>query len=97
MEDVVGYFVNTVALRIKVGANGLAPSLSELVHSAHDTVLDALEHADCPLSCVVDALKVPRDPTRSPIFQVRPRDPLFERAGNGLRIQKFDLVVMIVR
>lgn len=70
LEDIVGYFVNTVALRVKVAANGGAPTLSELVHNAHDTVLDALEHAACPFSCVVDALQVPRDPTRSPIFQV---------------------------
>jgi hypothetical protein len=46
------------------------PSLAELVHRSHDTVLDALEHSDCPFACVVDALKIARDPSRSPIFQV---------------------------
>lgn len=71
LEDVVGFFVNTVALRVKISTSSGAPSLSHLVHNAHDTVLDALEHADCPFSCVVDALKIPRDPSRSPIFQVQ--------------------------
>lgn len=72
----MGFFVNTVALRVKVATSSGPPTLTELVHNTHDSVLDALEHSDCPFSCVVDALKIARDPSRSPIFQVHYRSVL---------------------
>ena len=42
---------------------------TEDVATARTTVLGAFENADVPFHRVVDALKVPRDASRTPVFQ----------------------------
>ncbi|HEV7587203.1 MAG TPA: condensation domain-containing protein, partial [Longimicrobium sp.] len=65
-EGVVGYFVNTLALRTRLDGD---PTFRELVHRERDTVLDAFSHQEVPFERVVEELKVPRDPARHPVFQ----------------------------
>ncbi|MFL5384952.1 MAG: amino acid adenylation domain-containing protein, partial [Longimicrobiaceae bacterium] len=66
-EGVVGYFVNTLALRTRLDGD---PAFRELVHRERDTVLDAFSHQEVPFERVVEELKAPRDPARHPVFQV---------------------------
>ncbi|GAA0571542.1 hypothetical protein GCM10010172_65010 [Paractinoplanes ferrugineus] len=66
-EPLVGYFANTVVLRFDAAGD---PSFGELVSRANDVVLGATEHQDVPFSMVVDALRPPRDPGTTPLFQV---------------------------
>lgn len=63
----VGFFANTVVLRIDTSGN---PTFRELVRRARDTVLDALEHQDVPFGAVVKAVNPPRRYGRHPLFQV---------------------------
>ena len=67
LEGVVGFLANTVALRSEV-----EPEQSFVVLAArvHERVLGAQEHADMPFERVVDALKLPRDVSRPPLFSV---------------------------
>ena len=67
VEELIGFFVNTLALR--VGLEG-QPSFRELVRRAREVSLGAFAHQDLPFDRVVDALKLPRDLSRSPLFQV---------------------------
>lgn len=67
VEELIGFFVNTLALR--VGLEG-EPSFRELVRRAREVSLGAFAHQDLPFDRVVDALKLPRDLSRSPLFQV---------------------------
>ncbi|HLL67790.1 MAG TPA: condensation domain-containing protein, partial [Micromonosporaceae bacterium] len=67
LEPLIGYFANTLVLRIDAGGD---PTFRELVQRANDVVLGAVEHQDVPFTMVVDALRPPRDPTRNPLFQV---------------------------
>ena len=67
VEGVVGLFVNTVVLRGDISGG---PSVGELVSRARDTVLGALAHQDEPFSRVVEDLGLPRNTSRSPLFQV---------------------------
>ena len=67
VDDVVGLFVNTVALRIDTSG---APSFSELVERAARTVPETLLRAGVPFERVVDALGVERDLSRTPLVQV---------------------------
>ncbi len=64
--SIIGYFVSPVALRIGFADN---PTVTDLIRRVRQTVLDALAHADFPLPLLVERLRPPRDPGRTPIFQ----------------------------
>jgi amino acid adenylation domain-containing protein len=66
LESVLGFFVNAIPLRIR--AEGQQTFISLLEH-VRDCVLGGLEHPDVPIEQLVRVLNVPRDRSRSPIFQ----------------------------
>jgi amino acid adenylation domain-containing protein/non-ribosomal peptide synthase protein (TIGR01720 family) len=67
LEPLIGFFINTLALRDNIEADDNFESLLEKVKT---TVLDALEHQDLPFEKVVDAVVKEREVGRSPLFQV---------------------------
>ncbi|MFC4852117.1 amino acid adenylation domain-containing protein [Actinophytocola glycyrrhizae] len=66
LEDVVGMFINMLPLRADLSAD---PTFTELLDATQRGVLDAFEHADVPFAKVVQELGLPRDVSRSPVFQ----------------------------
>ncbi|MFX0592795.1 amino acid adenylation domain-containing protein [Melissospora conviva] len=66
-DDVVGFFVNTVVLRVRWRDTD---TFGELLTRARDAVLGAYEHQDVPFEQVVEAVRPSRDASRSPLFQV---------------------------
>ncbi len=64
--DLVGYCVQTVALR--VGLEG-EPTVAELLRRTRETVAGALEHQDFPLPLLAERLQPGRDAARSSLFQ----------------------------
>ncbi|MEZ4240533.1 MAG: condensation domain-containing protein [Myxococcota bacterium] len=68
LEPVVGFFANTLALRIDVGG---APSFQALVERVKAVTLGALQHQDVPFDQVVELVRAPRSPDRHPVFQIR--------------------------
>ena len=67
LDRVIGFFVNTVALRATVDP---AASFTDLQSQVRATVLAAFAHQDVPFERVVDALAPDRDPSRNPLFDV---------------------------
>ncbi|MFB7876377.1 non-ribosomal peptide synthase/polyketide synthase [Nocardia sp. NPDC056064] len=67
LDDLVGMFVNTVALRTEIDSR--AP-FTELLAQAKRRDLAALSHADVPFEQVVDALGRTRSGAYTPLFQV---------------------------
>ncbi|MGW6122779.1 non-ribosomal peptide synthase/polyketide synthase [Nocardia sp. NPDC055165] len=67
LDDLVGMFVNTVALRTEVDAR--AP-FTDLLTQAKRRDLAALSHADVPFEQVVDAVGRARTGAYTPLFQV---------------------------
>ncbi|MEU2057651.1 non-ribosomal peptide synthase/polyketide synthase [Streptomyces bungoensis] len=67
LEQAVGFFVNTVALRTRVETGG---SFRELLTAAADTVNDAFAHGDTPFERLVEAVGATREPGRNPLFDV---------------------------
>ncbi|MDO3704414.1 amino acid adenylation domain-containing protein [Micromonospora sp. C28SCA-DRY-2] len=66
LEDVVGMFINMVPLRAELAGD---PTFIELLERTRRSVLDGLEHAEVPFAKVVHELGLPRDVSRSPVFQ----------------------------
>jgi amino acid adenylation domain-containing protein len=67
LEDVLGSFVNTVALRVHVDPEA---SPDELLARVRSTALDAFTHEEYPLDLVPRDLGLVRDPGRSALFDV---------------------------
>lgn len=67
IENLIGFFVNTVALRVNCNAE---QSFSDLLMQVRKTTLEAIDHQDIPFEQVVDVLKPNRHLNLQPIFQV---------------------------
>ncbi|MDX7988952.1 amino acid adenylation domain-containing protein, partial [Xenorhabdus sp. 12] len=67
LEGLIGFFVNTLALRIKLHDN---PSVAELLARVKGQALAAYAHQDLPFEQVVEAVQPERCLSYSPIFQV---------------------------
>ncbi|MEP6619261.1 MAG: amino acid adenylation domain-containing protein [bacterium] len=65
-EKIVGYFANTLVLRVDCSGN---PTFTELVGRVRDTWLGALEHQDIPLEKLVMELRRDRALGPAPLFQ----------------------------
>ncbi|WP_330277064.1 amino acid adenylation domain-containing protein [Lentzea sp. NBC_00516] len=67
LENLVGFFVNTVVVRSTVDEER---SFADFLGSVRDNVTDALSHDEVPFQSVVEALRPERDPSRPPLVQV---------------------------
>lgn len=67
LEGVVGFFVNTLALRTRLSAH---EPFAALLRRVQATVLDGFEHQGCPFDVLVGALPLERDLSRPPLFNV---------------------------
>jgi amino acid adenylation domain-containing protein len=65
-DDVVGFFVDTVPVRLRAGA----ATFAETVRANATELREATAHPAAPLDRIVDALGLPRDPSRAPLVQV---------------------------
>ncbi len=65
-EGLIGFFVNSLPIRLTVDPND---RFRDLVSRVRQAVLDALDHRDVPFEAIVEHLDPPRDPSRTPIFQ----------------------------
>ncbi|MCY4044354.1 MAG: amino acid adenylation domain-containing protein, partial [Cellvibrionales bacterium] len=67
IQQTVGFFVNTLALRLSVNPH---QSLTQRVQQAHNLMLEASEHQAIPFETIFDALHIERDRSVTPVFQV---------------------------
>ncbi|WP_395682720.1 amino acid adenylation domain-containing protein [Inquilinus sp.] len=86
-EAMPGQFANTLVLRTDIGGD---PSFTTLMRRTIDAALSAYAHQDLPFEVLVDALGVPRDPSRTPLFQVF---FILQNAHDRIRFAAPDLVV----
>jgi len=67
IEALVGFFVNTLALRVQLD-DGV--SFQDFVRVVKRTALEAYEHQDLPFELLVEHLNIERDTGRNPLFQI---------------------------
>ena len=65
-ESVVGLFMNTVPVRIRIDRDG---TLSDLVRSVHSATARALAQQELPFPKLVELVRPDRDPARLPLVQ----------------------------
>ncbi|HEX5542765.1 MAG TPA: amino acid adenylation domain-containing protein [Micromonospora sp.] len=100
LEPLIGFFVNTLALRIST--TGL-PTFRQLVERARDATLNGLANSELPFEKLVEELQPERSLGHAPVFQVQlilqntPATALTlpDTICNGLQVEsgtsKFDL------
>ena len=67
VENLIGYFINTVVLRTRLAGN---PSYREVIRRVEEVVDGAIAHADLPLNKVAETLQLKRDTSRPVLFQI---------------------------
>ncbi|MBK8549761.1 MAG: amino acid adenylation domain-containing protein [Ignavibacteria bacterium] len=67
MEALIGFFVNTLAIRNEVNGQD---SFTELLKQVKATAMDAFENQEVPFEKVVDAVVGDRDMSKNPLVQV---------------------------
>lgn len=105
LEDVMGYCVNTVALRAEL-SDGMTGQ--ELLKQVRRVVAEAYDHQELPLEEVIEALPLQRARQLSPLFNVMmvcENDPLSSFTVKDLEVahlpweptaSEFDLVLMVI-
>lgn len=67
LEDVVGFFANSLVIRADLSGN---PTFRTALGRVRKVALDAYNHQDVPFSAVVGSLHLPQDLSRNPLYQV---------------------------
>jgi amino acid adenylation domain-containing protein len=97
LEPLIGFFVNTLALRVDLSGN---PTFLQLLERVKDVTLDSYSHQDLPFELLVDELQLERNLSRNPLVQVlfvlqnAPAPPL---QLSGLSLKRLEVDTLAVR
>jgi len=67
VEEIIGFFINNLPLRTRLSGN---PTFLQLLQRVRQATLAAYGHQDLPIDRLIKALRIKRDPSYTPLFQV---------------------------
>jgi pristinamycin I synthase-3/4 len=88
VEPLIGFFINTLVLRTDMSGD---PSFAELLDRVREVALGAYTYQNLPFDKVVEAVRPPRDLSRSPIFQILVNSIELETAATKLEEGVFEV------
>jgi amino acid adenylation domain-containing protein len=68
LEDIIGFFVNTVIMRINPAETAL--TVDALLKHVHRVIIEGQDNQNVPVEKILELLQPERDLSRTPIFQV---------------------------
>lgn len=104
LEDLIGFFVNTLPLRTDLSGD---PTFTDLLAAVRRTCVDAMAHQDVPFETMVEEIAPERDTSHDPLFQnilvfqgppsaeVGVGDLSLEYQGKNTNTAKFDLSLYV--
>ncbi len=101
LERIIGMFANTLVYRTSLAGG---PSFRQVIRRVRETAVGVYAHQDLPFEKIVEAVRPPRDVSRSPLVQVNMRiegrEPELRLEGIGTQaipvdpgIARFDLAI----
>src|SRR5256885_6445901 len=97
LEALVGFFVNSLVMRVRVNPQ---QTFTELLAGVRQTALDAYQHQDVPFERLVEALAPERSLNKTPLFQVvfaLQNAPMGSQQLPGLEIERIAGDELLVR
>ncbi|MBE8168889.1 MAG: amino acid adenylation domain-containing protein, partial [Shewanella sp.] len=105
LKDMIGFFVNTLAMRVQFDENG---TIKQLLKAVEQTHIDAQRHQSLPFEHLLSLLDVEREASVNPIFQhlfvvqhfmsdasALHRDFAADTSEELLNVARFDLTVVV--
>jgi len=90
-EPLIGFFVNTLLMRVNFSEN---LTFRQLLKQVRETALGAYAHQDLPFETLVEALQPRRDTSHTPLFQVMfilQNTPIRAQEVSSLRLEQIEV------